>query len=62
MGVYPLVDLILKSKTVNVNARDRYGGTALMLVRTHPIAKQLLAHPGIEVNIVDNRGQTALMR
>ena len=45
----------------DVNARDQDGSTALMLARTPPMVKFLLAH-GAEVDLRNKNGDTALLR
>ena len=63
-GNIKTVQQLLNSKTININAKDEYGYTALMLASFNDqieIAKLLLAHKSIDVNVQDKDGYTTLM-
>ena len=61
-GVVELVQELLQ-KGANLNAKDDYGNTPLMLatvIRNEKIVRELLSQEGIEVNVKNNDGSTAL--
>ncbi len=63
-GQKEIIEIILHLGSININARDKQGGTALMNAACngfHEIVKLLLERPEIAVNIQDHHGWTALM-
>ena len=61
-GQTQVVEKLLEYNNINVNQKDYYGSTALMLAKNGDIAEKLLAHPDIDVNLQDGTYATALIR
>ena len=58
-----IVSMLLKTKGINVNLKDRKGITALMWASEYnlkSIAQELLNTSDIDVSLKDNEGKTAL--
>ena len=57
------VQQLLKDTSIDINAKDQYGRTALMWASFHDskeIVELLLNHPNIDINIIDDCDENAL--
>ena len=58
------VKVLCSHPSINVNARNRYGKTALMFAAQRRLSPEVLevlcAHPDVDLNRLDNAGRTAM--